>query len=92
MAYAVDFAPAAERQIKAFDRSIQAQLLARIHKLASNPRPNGVEKLEGEENLYRIRSGNYRILYTINDKQLLVLVVKIADRKDVYRRLPKIKK
>jgi mRNA interferase RelE/StbE len=89
VAYAVKFTPAAERQIKDFDKPIQRQILTRIANLADNPRPNGVEKMKGEENLYRIRLGNYRILHTINDKHLLVLIVKVGDRKEVYRHLPK---
>jgi len=89
-AYKVEFAPAADRQLRAFDKSIQRQLIRRIEKLAHDPRPHGVEKLTGEEDLYRVRSGDYRVLYTIQDKELIVLVVKIADRKEVYRRLPKL--
>lgn len=89
MAYRIEFAPAAERQLKAFDKHIQTQLVRRIEKLTDDPRPPGVEKIKGEENLYKVRSGNYRVVYTINDKALLVLVVKVGDRKEVYRRLPK---
>lgn len=53
--------------------------------LAENPRPLGVRKLEGEEDLYRLRVGDYRVLYAIRDAVLLVLVVRIADRREVYR-------
>lgn len=53
--------------------------------LQYNPRPQGVKKLAGETQLYRIRKGNYRIVYTFQDKELVVLVVKIGDRKEVYR-------
>jgi len=89
VAYTIEVAPTAERQIKALPKSIRTQIGRRIDKLAADPRPHGVEKIAGEENLYRIRSGDYRILYEINDQELLVLVVKIGDRKEVYRRLPK---
>ena len=89
MAYTVEFAPAADRQLKALPKPIQTQIIRRIEKLESNPRPPGCEKLKGADDLYRIRFGDYRIIYTINDKDLLVLVVKIADRIDVYRRLAK---
>lgn len=85
MAYQVELTPAAQRQLKSFDKQMQRQLLARVARLSDNPRPNGVEKLKGAEDLYRIRSGNYRIIYTINDKQLLVLIVRIGDRKEVYK-------
>jgi mRNA interferase RelE/StbE len=56
-----------------------------IDSLAANPRPQGVEKMKGEKNLYRVRTGDYRILYTIEDRKLIVLVVKIGNRRDVYR-------
>jgi len=89
VAYTVEFAPAADRQLKALPKPIQTQIIRRIEKLETNPRPPGCEKLKGADDLYRIRFGDYRIIYTINDKDLLVLVVKIADRIDVYRRLAK---
>ncbi len=56
-----------------------------IDGLAIDPRPSGVVKLSGEENLYRVRAGDYRIVYSIQDAALLVLIVKVGDRKDVYR-------
>lgn len=61
------------------------RLVERISALADNPRPAGAEKLSARDK-YRIRQGNYRILYEIEDDVLTVFVVKIADRKDVYRR------
>lgn len=89
MAYTVEVAPAAERQLKALPKPIRTQISRRIDKLVDDPRPHGVEKITGEDDLYRVRSGDYRILYTIKDRELLVLVVKIGDRKEVYRRLTK---
>ncbi len=56
-----------------------------LRKLDDNPRPHGTEKLTGSEDFYRIREGDYRIIYTIKDKELIILVVKIGHRKDVYR-------
>jgi len=53
--------------------------------LTRNPRPHGVKKLSGEQNLYRIRAGDYRIIYQIRDKELVVLVLKLGHRRDVYR-------
>jgi mRNA-degrading endonuclease RelE of RelBE toxin-antitoxin system len=55
-----------------------------LRTLTANPRPQGVKKLAGEDNLHRIREGDYRIIYTIRDKELIVLVVKIGDRKEIY--------
>jgi mRNA interferase RelE/StbE len=53
--------------------------------LAANPRPQGVKTLAGEDDLYRISEGDYGIIYTIHDKELIVLVVKSGDRKEIYR-------
>ncbi len=83
--YHVELAPAAVRQLRKLERGVQARVEAKINSLQQNPRPPGVEKLEGAESLYRVRVGDFRIVYQINDKRLLVLVVKVADRKDVYR-------
>ncbi|MEL7083674.1 MAG: type II toxin-antitoxin system RelE/ParE family toxin [Cyanobacteria bacterium P01_A01_bin.3] len=75
----------AAKQFKALPAKEQQRLKARIDALASEPRPTGVVKLSGEDDLYRIRSGNYRVIYGIQDTKLLVLVVKIGHRRDVYR-------
>lgn len=61
------------------------RIVDRIQQLANNPRPMGVEKLSGKAR-YRVRQGNYRILYEIQDDVLIVTVVKIGDCEDVYRR------
>lgn len=60
------------------------RILQRIEQLAQDPRPPGSEKLSGEEK-YRVRQGNYRILYTIEDEILTVFIVKIGHRRDVYQ-------
>ncbi len=62
------------------------RIIKRIESLAENPRPGGVLKLSGRER-YRLRQGRYRILYTIEDLILVVYVIKVGDRKDVYRNL-----
>lgn len=62
------------------------RIVRRIQALADDPRPMGAEKLAGRGDKYRIRQGDYRILYEIEDNVLIVTVVKIGDRKDVYRR------
>lgn len=87
MAYSVDFKPIAIRQINKLDKSIQARLKPKIYALAENPRPSGVKKLPGYENRYRIRVGDYRILYEIHDKILSVLIIEVGPRGGgVYRR------
>ena len=67
-------------------RKDRQRLVERIRRLAGNPRPMGAEKLSGTRDKYRIRQGNFRVLYEVEDDVLIVYVVKIADRKDVYRK------
>jgi len=83
--YSVQIAPAAERQLKKLLKPTQRQITKRLLALELNPRPNGIKKLEGEKDLYRLRVGDFRVIYIIKDKTLLVLVLKIDHRKDVYR-------
>lgn len=61
------------------------RILARMRTLAEDPRPPGTEKLSGEDK-YRLRQGNFRILYTVNDADICVVIVKISHRREVYRR------
>jgi mRNA interferase RelE/StbE len=63
---------------------VRNRLGTKIEALAEEPRPGGAKKLKGTEGTYRVRSGDYRILYTIADDVLLVVVVTVGDRKDVY--------
>jgi mRNA interferase RelE/StbE len=83
--YNIEYTPRAGRDFKKLDKAIQRQILPKIEGLAKNPRPHGAEKLEGEENLYRIRSGDYRIIYQIQDKALLILLVRLGHRREIYR-------
>ena len=85
MASSVLLAPPAERQLKTLAGSIQKRIVRRLRTLHENSRPQDVKKLAGEDDLYRIREGDYRIIYAIRDKELIVLVVKIGNRKEVYR-------
>lgn len=85
MAYRIKIDKKAQRQFESLAISVQNKIEKKIDDLAQNPRPHGVEKLAGEEDLYRIRVGDYRVIYQIQDKILLVLVVKIGHRREVYR-------
>ena len=84
MEYEVILEAAARRQIKKLPKSVQATLLARITDLGTDPRPSGCKKLKGKQNEYRIRSGNYRVIYSIEDKALIVRVIRAGHRKDAY--------
>lgn len=85
--YRIEFAPAADRDFRALAEDVRRRLRPRIDALAENPRPHGVETLEGEESLHRIRVGDYRIIYQIRDDVLVVLIVRIGHRREVYRNL-----
>lgn len=83
--YQVELSKAASKQLKKLPVQAQARIRAKIDELAYNPRPNGVVKLEDSDNGYRIRVGIYRVLYDIFDHVLLVNVVRLGHRKEVYR-------
>ncbi len=88
MTYVVELSPAAVRQLKKLDRQIQIRVLGRIEKLESEPRPSNATILKGtDDTLYRVREGDYRIIYTVEDDQLIVLVIRIGHRSEVYRKL-----
>lgn len=71
--------------MKTLPRRDQQRIASRIDALSKNPRPPGNEKLRGEDQLYRVRQGDYRVIYTIKDAELLVLIITIGHRREVYR-------
>ena len=83
--YQIQIVPKAKRQLKAIPRQMQTLLKDAIRELSETPRPQGVKKLSGEDNLYRIRIRNYRVIYKIEDNILLILIVAIGHRRDIYR-------
>jgi mRNA interferase RelE/StbE len=85
--FKVEITPGALRQLRRLDTAIRRRVVAAIDRLASVPRPPGVRALTGHADLLRIRIGDYRVVYTVRDGQLLVLVVAIAHRREVYRDL-----
>ena len=85
MAYEVELRPAASRALEKLSRSVQTRILTKAQSLSGNPRPPGVLKLEASSNLYRVRVGNYRIVYAIDDPRRVVTITIIADRKESYR-------
>lgn len=88
MSYTVEVAPAARRQIRRLPRIVQKRIIKKLEALEEDPRPPGVEKLSGGADFYRLRVGDYRIIYRVEDQILWVLVLKVGDRKEVYRKLP----
>ncbi|MFZ1805420.1 MAG: type II toxin-antitoxin system RelE/ParE family toxin [Nitrospira sp.] len=83
--YRVVMKRSAEKELKTVPLSDLKRIVDRIRSLAQQPRPSGSEKLSGESERYRIRQGDYRIVYGIDDAALLIEVVKIGHRREVYR-------
>lgn len=82
--YEILFKKSVEKDIKSIPRADLQLIFQRIEDLRSNPRPAGCEKLT-RYGFYRIRQGAYRIIYHIEDNQLIITVIKVGHRKDVYR-------
>jgi len=76
--------PSAVKELEGVPRKDRRRLATRMRQLAERPRPPGAEKLSGHD-LYRVRQGNYRILYEIIDQDLTVMVIKVGHRREVYR-------
>ena len=86
MTYHVEVAAAAVRQLRKLDRSAQRRVQAAIELLAADPRPKGAKKLVGGHGEWRVRTGDYRIVYEIHDNVLLVLVIAVGHRREIYDR------
>jgi len=82
--YRIEIKRSASKEISDLPKADCQRVVARIQALATNPRPHGCEKLSGAEK-YRVRQGDYRILYEINDASRTLTVVKVGNRKQVYR-------
>jgi mRNA interferase RelE/StbE len=91
LSYTVHLTRKAERQVRKLAKADQRQLVPHIDSLAREPRPDGCKKLAGKRNIYRIRVGDFRILYQIEDKELLVLVAAIGQRRDIYEELKRLR-
>ncbi len=85
MPYSIEVKPAAYRTLAKLEKDSQTRVAGKIEKLAGNPRPQGAEKLREMANLYRIRMGDYGIIYQIQDDIPLVLIIQIGHRREIYR-------
>ena len=83
--YKIEISRTAEKQLKKLSKDDQKRVVAAILDLAEDPLPKGSRKLAGYEDVYRIRVGHFRILYSCVARMLIVIVLKIGHRKDVYR-------
>ena len=83
--YRVEISRTAERQLKRLPPEDRQRVARAMAVLAIEPRPRGVRKLAGYDDVFRVRTGRYRIIYSVDNVKLIILVLKIGHRKDVYR-------
>ena len=83
--YRVTFARSARRELERLDRQLAGRIVTRIEGLVVEPRPSGVRKLRGANNLWRLRVGDYRVIYSVDDGQRVVDVVAVRHRSEAYR-------
>lgn len=83
--YQIEFKPSASKELEKLPRQMVVRVVAAIRGLADNPYPSGVKKLSGFDRTFRIRVGDYRVLYDIYENRLVIEIIRIRHRKDVYR-------
>lgn len=86
MGYTVNFTTGAAKEVRKLDLGVRRRILGSIEELETDPRPKGCKKLAGEPNAWRIRIGDFRVLYEILDDVLTVTVVRVAHRREVYNK------
>jgi mRNA interferase RelE/StbE len=86
-AYGVDARPRVRKVLRQFDPAVRRSILAKMRALATEPRPPGVEPLQGHRPWLRVRVGDYRIIYAVNDEARRVTVALVGHRREVYRNL-----
>ena len=83
--YEVEISRTAEKQLRALPRADQERVARRMYGLADDPFPRGTRKLAGLDDVFRVRVGRYRILYSVEDDALIIVVLKVGHRRDIYR-------
>ena len=86
--YTISFTRAARRDLSHLDKKIVTRIFPKIEMLATNPRPAGCRKIQGADDLWRIRVGDYRIIYSVHDQELVIEIVTVRHRRDAYRLEP----
>jgi mRNA interferase RelE/StbE len=83
--YALEFSAVAEKALRRLPRDVATRISKAADSLTIEPRPHGCKKLAGSDSEYRVRVGDYRIIYSVQDDKLIVLVIDLGHRKDIYR-------
>ena len=85
--YILEYKKSVDKDLRKLPAYIRKQIVNKILKLSAQPYPSGSTKLRGANNLYRMRHTNYRIIYKVEDSKLIVIIIKVGHRKEVYRDL-----
>jgi mRNA interferase RelE/StbE len=85
MRYGLEFTTSASRELNSLDTQVRKRIITKITGLCDDPFPSGTKKLQGLPNHFRIRVGDYRIVYRVDGDRVIVVIVKIGHRKEVYR-------
>jgi mRNA interferase RelE/StbE len=83
--YTIEYKKSVEKELRKLPPTQLKSIVAKILALATNPRPEGSVKLRGSSDLFRIRNADYRVIYQVQDKKLILLVIKVGHRREVYR-------
>jgi mRNA interferase RelE/StbE len=83
--YEIEITRSAEKQLRRLEREDQERVVRAILGLADDPLPRGSRKLSGYEDVYRIRVGRFRVIYSVSGRTLIIIILKIGHRKDIYR-------
>jgi mRNA interferase RelE/StbE len=83
--YRIEVSASAEKQLRKLQKSDQVRVVRAIGALAQQPRPRGCRRLQGYDGVFRLRVGSFRIIYSIEDRRLLIIILKLGRRKDIYR-------
>jgi mRNA interferase RelE/StbE len=85
MPYNLEFTESARREFRALDGQLQRRISGKIHRLCEEPFPSGVKKLHGLPDHFRIRVGDYRVIYRVDGRRLVVVIVAVGHRREIYR-------
>ena len=83
--YSIEVSATAEKQIRKLSKADKIRVLRAIQDLRTEPFPRGMRKLQGYEDVFRIRVGTFRIIYSVESKRLLIIILKVGHRKEIYR-------
>lgn len=85
MSYSITYTPTAAKTLRKLDRTTARQIITAIESLKDDPLPHGAIQLKGGAGEFRIRTGNYRIIYEVDNGELIILVLKVGHRREIYR-------